>query len=91
MTKISIITVCFNSASTIRDATKSVLTQGLLQYRVYRCLWGLNGWLDILSEYGDRISKVICEPDQGVYDAMSKGIAAATGDVVGLLMLIRFR
>jgi glycosyltransferase involved in cell wall biosynthesis len=84
--KISIITVCYNAADTIRDTIESVLAQ---QYKniEYIIVDGASkdGTLDIVSEYEGRIAKVISEPDKGIYDAMNKGVRAATGDYVGIL------
>ncbi|WP_256572776.1 MULTISPECIES: glycosyltransferase family 2 protein [unclassified Pseudomonas] len=84
--KISIITVCYNGVDTIRDTIESVLAQ---QYKniEYIIVDGASkdGTLDIISEYEGRIAKVISEPDKGIYDAMNKGVWAATGDYVGIL------
>jgi glycosyltransferase involved in cell wall biosynthesis len=84
--KISIITVCRNSASTIRDSIESVLSQ-TYPYIEYIIIDGASRdtTLEIIREYGSRIAKVISEPDKGLYDAMNKGIALATGDVIGIL------
>ena len=84
--KVSIITVCFNSAATIRDSIDSVMTQSYrdIEYIVIDGA-STDGTLHILGEYQDRIAKVISEPDDGIYDAMNKGISLATGDVVGIV------
>ena len=84
--KVSIITVCFNSAATIRDSIDSVMTQSYrdIEYIVIDGA-STDGTLHILGEYQDRIAKVISEPDDGIYDAMNKGISFATGDIVGIL------
>ena len=84
--KLSIITVCYNSAATIRDAVDSVLAQeGIgLEYIVIDG-GSTDGTLDVLRSYGERIARLVSEPDEGIYDAMNKGVSLATGDVVGIL------
>tara|TARA_B110000211_G_C14090125_1_gene558566 strand:- start:861 stop:1604 length:744 start_codon:yes stop_codon:yes gene_type:complete len=84
--KISIITVCFNSEKTIRDAIESVLSQRYPDIE-YIIIDGLSkdNTMSIASEYDDKISKIISEPDNGIYDAMNKGIMLTTGDVVAFL------
>jgi glycosyltransferase involved in cell wall biosynthesis len=86
MKKVSIITACFNSEATIRDTIDSVLGQD------YPCIEYIivdgaskDGTLGIVKGYGDKINIVISEPDKGIYDAMNKGIWAASGDVIGML------
>ena len=84
--KISIITVCFNSQDTIRDTIESVFAQSYpdVEYIIVDGASSDNT-LSIIQEYQGRISKVVSEPDQGIYDAMNKGVALASGDVVGVL------
>ncbi len=86
MKKVSIITVCFNGEATIRDTIDSVLAQNYPRIE-YIIVDGASkdGTLGIVKEYGDKIDIVISEPDKGIYDAMNKGIRAASGDVIGIL------
>jgi len=84
--KISIITVCFNSAATIEDTIKSVVAQDCADLEYIIIDGGsVDGTLEIIGKYKDKISKVVSEPDQGIYDAMNKGIRLATGEIVGIL------
>jgi glycosyltransferase involved in cell wall biosynthesis len=84
--KVSIITVCFNSAKTIRDTIESVLSQDYPDIEYIVIDGGSNDQtLEIVKEYADRIAIIVSETDNGIYDAMNKGIALASGDVVGML------
>ena len=84
--KISIVTVCRNSESTIRSAIESVLAQ-TYQDIEYIIVDGAStdGTLSIVNEYRERIAHIISEPDNGIYDAMNKGIKIAGGDFLGIL------
>ena len=87
--KISIITTSYNSERTLRDTMDSVLRQGYTDYE-YIVVDGASkdSTVDIIREYEPRFEgrmRWVSEPDRGIYDAMNKGIAMATGDVVGLL------
>ena len=85
----SIITVTYNSASTLRDTIQSVLNQS------YPCLEYIivdggskDNTLQIIEEYEPQFNGKltwISEKDKGIYDAMNKGFKMATGDVVGLI------
>ena len=83
--KISIITVCYNSAITIEDTINSVLNQK--NASVEHILVdgaSTDGTVEIIQNYFS-ITKLVSEEDNGIYDAMNKGIALATGDIVGIL------
>ncbi len=83
--KISIITVSFNSAKTIRQTIESVLSQDYLDLE-YIVVDGASkdGTVDILKDYEGKI-KYISEPDKGIYDALNKGIKLASGEVIGTI------
>jgi glycosyltransferase involved in cell wall biosynthesis len=84
--KVSIITVCYNSGETIRDAIESVIAQNYADIEYIVVDGGsTDNTLAIIEEYRSSISVLISERDRGIYDAMNKGVARATGDVVGLL------
>jgi len=84
--KVSIITVCYNSAKTIKETIDSVVNQSYKDIE-YIVIDGASkdGTIDIVSSYSDKVSKFISEPDNGIYNAMNKGIKIATGDIVGIL------
>ena len=84
--KISIVTISYNSSKTIRDTIDSVISQDYENIE-YIIIDGksTDDTIDIIKSYGDKISHLISEEDDGLYDAMNKGIRAATGDVVGIL------
>ena len=87
--KITIITATCNSASTLRDTFESILRQTFQDYE-YIVVDGASkdGTVEFIKEYEPRFGgrmKWSSEPDKGIYDAMNKGLAHATGDVVGLL------
>jgi glycosyltransferase len=84
--KVSIITVSYNSAKTIEDAIKSVLSQNYQDIEYIIIDGGsIDGTIEIVKKYRDKIAKFISEPDKGIYDAMNKGIKLAKGDIVGIL------
>ena len=84
--KVSIITVCYNSAETIENAINSVLSQTYQNIEYIIIDGGSDdGTLDLLAKYGSKLSKIISERDNGIYDAMNKGISLAAGDIIGIL------
>ncbi len=86
LSKISIITVCYNSAKTIEQTILSVLSQDYpnIEYIIVDGASG-DGTLQIIKKYQHKIAMVVSEKDNGIYDAMNKGIALASGDIIGLL------
>ena len=84
--KISVVTVCFNSAKTIADTLQSVCQQTYQDFEHIVVDGGSkDGTQAIVLAKGIPDTKFISEPDQGIYYAMNKGIAMATGDVVGFI------
>ncbi|MEN9638352.1 MAG: hypothetical protein RLZZ262_220 [Bacteroidota bacterium] len=86
MLKISVITIAYNSAETIEDTIRSVIDQDYPHVEYIIVDGGSKDQtLSIVDRYKDGIAKVISEKDEGIYDAMNKGIRAATGQVIGIL------
>lgn len=84
--KISVITVTYNSEATITDTVESVLSQTYPEVE-YLIIDGgsSDATLAKLKPYREQIDVLVSEPDRGMYDAMNKGIARASGDVVAIL------
>lgn len=80
---LSVITVVYNNVTDVERTMLSVLNQTYSDIK-YIVIDGLSndGTIDIISKYKDRIAKFISEKDEGIYDAMNKGLALSTGDYV---------
>jgi len=86
MEKVSIVTVSLNAAAYIETAIKSVRAQTYPHVEHVMIDGGsTDGTLDIINTYRDGIGYFISEPDSGLYNAMNKGITAATGDILFFL------
>ena len=95
--KVTLITVCFNSAATLSTAIDSVLSQKGVDIEYIIVDGGSSdGTVEIIKEYAEKTLnsqlltpnftfRWLSESDQGMYDAINKGIKMATGDVVGIL------
>jgi len=81
--KISIITIVFNNVKYIEKTILSIIDQ-TYEHIEYIIIDGgsTDGTLDVIRKYEDKIDKCISEPDEGLYDAMNKGLQMATGDFV---------
>lgn len=84
--KVSIITVSWNSNQTIKDTIESVIAQTYddIEYIVVDG-GSTDGTIETVKSYGNQIAQFVSEPDNGIYDAMNKGVGLATGDIVGIL------
>lgn len=86
MTKISIITVTFNSAATLEQSLRSVAQQSYSSVEHIVIDGGSkDGTPAIVAAHGSHVACFVSEPDKGIYDAMNKGVARATGDIIGFL------
>lgn len=83
---ISIVTVCYNSASTLQKTIDSVIGQlGVAVEHIIIDGGSHDGTVQIIKDNIAHITYWVSEPDSGVYEAMNKGLAKATGDIVGFL------
>ena len=84
--KISIVTVAYNSAATIGDTLDSVAVQTHpdVEHIVIDGA-STDDTLRVVEQRGRHVARVVSEPDRGIYDAMNKGLALASGELVGFL------
>lgn len=83
--KLSVITACRNSVNTIRETIDSVRSQSYPDIEHIICDGAsTDGTIEAVESYNGMV-KLIYGPDKGIYDAMNKGIRAATGDVIAIL------
>jgi len=84
--KVSIVTVCLNSAETIENTINSVLCQDYRDIEYIVVDGGsTDGTLDIINRYKNNIARIVSESDSGIYDAMNKGIKSSTADIIAIL------
>ena len=83
--KYSIITATYNAADTLDACIDSVRDQDVDVEHILVDGGSTDATLDIANTYKDNLSQIVSEPDQGIYDAMNKGIQMATGEVIGIL------
>lgn len=84
--RVSVITVCYNAIQGIEKTITSVLSQSYPEIEYIVIDGGSkDGTVDVIRKYADRIDYFVSEPDGGIYDAMNKGVSAATGEWVTFL------
>lgn len=84
--KVSVITAVFNGAKTIQDCIKSV--SGQIYPNIEHIIidgGSTDGTLEVIKRYTEKRVNIVSEPDNGIYDALNKGIRQASGEVIGLL------
>ena len=86
MIKLSIVTVTLNNSKTIEQTIKSVIDQNYpnLEYIVIDG-GSTDGTLEILNKYKSKFKYFKSSPDNGIYDAMNKGISKASGELIGFV------
>ena len=84
--KITVVTATYNCASTIGDCLRSVAgqTHPDVEHIVVDGA-SVDGTVKMLHQHASQLSRIISEPDKGIYDALNKGVANASGDIVGFL------
>lgn len=85
MTHISLITATLNAAATLTASLQSVSAQSLLPEHLIIDGGSTDGTLALAARYAAHPLKVFSEPDRGLYDAMNKGLAKASGEIIGIL------
>jgi glycosyltransferase involved in cell wall biosynthesis len=83
---VTIITACYNSALTIEKTINSIISQNYSEIE-YIIIDGLSTdkTSQIISKYKSQISRIISEPDKGIYDALNKGLKVSSGDIIGFV------
>lgn len=84
--KITVITVCYNSVATIKDTLESVASQTHTDIE-HLVIDGSSkdGTAEVVRSHANPKIHLISEPDKGIYDAMNKGLALASGEIIGFL------
>ncbi|HAB54278.1 MAG TPA: glycosyl transferase, partial [Ignavibacteriales bacterium] len=84
--KVSVIVPTFNSAKTVEDTIKSIINQNYTDLQIIiQDGESTDGTKDIIAKYPMAMSGWRSEPDNGIYDAMNKGISRVTGEIVAIL------
>ncbi|MEZ9892259.1 glycosyltransferase family 2 protein [Vibrio lentus] len=84
--KVSVITATYNSSKTVLDTLQSLNEQTYTDIEYIIIDGGSSdNTVSVIKEHCPKVASIVSEPDKGIYDALNKGISAATGDIVGFL------
>lgn len=84
--KVSVITICYNSVKTLEQTIQSIINQTYRNIEYIIIDGGsTDGTLDIIKKYASEITYWVSEKDNGISDAFNKGLAVATGEIIGIL------
>lgn len=84
--RLSIITITYNAADALEETMQSVLSQDYENFEYIIIDGGsTDGTQQVVEKYMAKLSHFVSEPDNGIYDAMNKGIRLAKGDIVGMI------
>lgn len=86
MRKLTLLTACYNSTGTVADTLRSVNAQDYPEIE-HIIIDGASkdNTVEICQTVGTRITKIVSEPDKGIYDAYNKGLTHATGEIIGFI------
>ena len=86
MTKISVVTICYNAVATLEQTMLSILNQTYSNIEYIIIDGGsTDGTVDIIKKYADKLAYWVSEPDKGIYDAMNKAIERCTGEWINFM------
>jgi glycosyltransferase len=84
--KVSVITAVYNSVATVGQAMASIQVQTYPYVEhIVQDGGSIDGTLEVVTQFSSPSTLVCSEPDNGIYDAINRGIASASGDVIGLM------
>lgn len=84
--KVSVITATYNSSKTVLDTLQSLNGQTYTDIEYIIIDGGSSdNTVSVIKEHCPKVASIVSEPDKGIYDALNKGISAATGEIVGFL------
>jgi len=82
---LSIISVTYNASETLSDCLECIAKQSINVEHILIDGASTDATMKIVDAHREQLAHVVSEPDEGIYDAMNKGLKLASGDVIGIL------